>query len=167
MECISCKTHTNNPRFCGRSCAASYNNKVAIKRRRTNKCRKCGDAIIAKQTYCGKCWKDVSQAVDMPLSQAKYCKYGTNNVNTLVRSRARSKVLQLRRPLRCCVCGYSKHVEVCHIKAVSAFSDDTMLSVINALENLTLLCPNCHWEFDHGEFTEPLPSVADTVMSAA
>lgn len=50
---------------------------------------------------------------------------------------------------KCVVCGYLKHVEIAHIKAVSEFSDDATLIEINVLTNLVGLCPNHHWEFDH------------------
>ena len=46
--------------------------------------------------------------------------------------------------------GYDKHYEVCHIKAVSDFSEDTPITVINHIDNLVALCPNHHWEFDNG-----------------
>lgn len=52
-------------------------------------------------------------------------------------------------PKKCAICGYDKHVEICHIKSVSSFSDDTPISEINSLGNLIGLCPNCHWEFDN------------------
>lgn len=51
--------------------------------------------------------------------------------------------------IECAICGYDKYVEVCHIKAVSDFSDSILISEINAVGNLVLLCPNHHWEFDH------------------
>lgn len=46
-------------------------------------------------------------------------------------------------------CGYTKHVEVCHKKPVSSFPGNTLITVINSLDNLIGLCPNHHWEFDH------------------
>lgn len=49
----------------------------------------------------------------------------------------------------CQNCGYSKHVEVCHIKPVSKFPDTAKLDEVNNITNLLLLCPNCHYEFDH------------------
>jgi hypothetical protein len=49
----------------------------------------------------------------------------------------------------CKVCGYDTHIEVCHIKSVSSFSDDTLISEINSIDNLIGLCPNHHWEFDN------------------
>lgn len=51
---------------------------------------------------------------------------------------------------QCVNCDYFKHAEVCHIKSIQDFVKDTPISVINSLENLVALCPNCHWEFDHG-----------------
>ena len=48
------------------------------------------------------------------------------------------------------MCGYDKHVECCHIKAVSDFPDTALLGEVNAPGNLVLLCRNCHWELDHG-----------------
>lgn len=50
---------------------------------------------------------------------------------------------------KCIVCGYDKHVEVAHIKAVSEFSDDALISEINDTTNLVGLCPNHHWEYDN------------------
>ena len=51
---------------------------------------------------------------------------------------------------RCMNCGYDKHVQVCHIRAIASFSDDALLDEINHVDNVVGLCPNCHWEFDHG-----------------
>jgi len=53
-------------------------------------------------------------------------------------------------PKICVVCFYNKIIHVAHIKDVSSFSDETLISVINSLDNLTALCPNHHWEFDKG-----------------
>lgn len=51
---------------------------------------------------------------------------------------------------KCIVCGYTNHVEVAHIKAVSNFSEDSLISEINDISNLIGLCPNYHWEYDNG-----------------
>jgi hypothetical protein len=50
----------------------------------------------------------------------------------------------------CSNCGYSKHVELCHIRPVSDFPESAKLSEVNAELNNIVLCRNCHWEFDHG-----------------
>lgn len=51
---------------------------------------------------------------------------------------------------KCVVCGYDKHIEIAHIKSVSSFSDDSTIYEINDINNLIGLCPNHHWEYDHG-----------------
>ena len=48
------------------------------------------------------------------------------------------------------ICGYSKHYEVAHIKAVADFDDNDLISEINSENNLIALCPNHHWEYDNG-----------------
>lgn len=53
----------------------------------------------------------------------------------------------------CQNCSYALHVELCHITAVSTFSEDTKISEINSPENLLGLCRNCHWEFDNNHLT--------------
>ena len=50
----------------------------------------------------------------------------------------------------CTVCGYDKHVEVAHIKPVAEFDDSATVKEINSIDNLVGLCPNHHWEYDHG-----------------
>lgn len=57
-------------------------------------------------------------------------------------------------PTCCEVCGYDKHFELCHIKSVSSFDNNTPIKVVNNLNNLIALCPNCHWEFDHNLMDE-------------
>lgn len=51
---------------------------------------------------------------------------------------------------KCEVCGYDKHIEIAHKKAVSDFDDSATIAEINDINNLIALCPNCHWEFDNG-----------------
>ena len=51
---------------------------------------------------------------------------------------------------KCAVCDYAHGVDLCHKKAVSSFPDTATLAEINALDNLVELCPNHHWEHDHG-----------------
>ncbi|NDG25698.1 MAG: HNH endonuclease [Proteobacteria bacterium] len=47
------------------------------------------------------------------------------------------------------LCIYDKHFEVAHIKPISEFSKDTLITIVNDPSNLIPLCPNCHWEFDN------------------
>ena len=54
------------------------------------------------------------------------------------------------KPFVCAICGYDKHIDIAHIKAVADFDDDTLISEINDINNLIGLCPNHHWEYDNG-----------------
>ena len=50
----------------------------------------------------------------------------------------------------CQHCNYNIHVELCHIKSITSFSEDTPVGVVNCSDNILVLCRNCHWELDHG-----------------
>ena len=67
-----------------------------------------------------------------------------------IRALARGIYKKSEKPQHCIVCGYDKHFEVCHIQAINSFEDTALVSDINAIGNLAALCPNCHWELDHG-----------------
>lgn len=73
-----------------------------------------------------------------------------------VRGNARL-VYKLKNNLVCERCGYDKHINVCHIKALKDCSMKELLKNINSFDNLIGLCPNCHWEFDNGLLELPLP----------
>lgn len=68
-----------------------------------------------------------------------------------IQKNARSVYQKSDKPNHCVICGYDKTYEVAHIKAVSDFDDNTLVSDINNIDNLIALCPNHHWEFDHGQ----------------
>ena len=150
--CLSCGQETSNPKYCSRSCAARHTNRLYPKRRKkASFCKRCGKTIThltGRRTVCLDCnpfhvdWYRITIA-EMR-GKPRYQK------NSAIRDHARRKYTQAARPLQCKVCGYAKHVDICHIRALSDFPDDTPLAVANAHENLVALCPNHHWEFDHG-----------------
>jgi hypothetical protein len=58
----------------------------------------------------------------------------------------------------CQKCGYALHIELCHIKPVSVFGEETTLGEINHPDNILVLCRNHHWEFDNGHLhAEDIP----------
>lgn len=129
--------------FCSKSCAAKYNNKKFPKRMLENACNICKKSISSSRTFCSECYAEsanydftLSECIDKPGSN----KYG------FVRYRARKC---LPEKCACQVCGYEKHVEVCHKKAIRDFPLEAKLSEINSKDNLLFLCPNCHWELDN------------------
>jgi len=152
--CKNCHRQTNNPSFCSRSCSATYTNKGKKKRPLIDKfCRKCNIKIDRRD------WKDrrkLCNSCNSPKKDWSKISYkDTKNlrhyqVNSRIRDLARRLFIKSNKPKQCYNCNYNKHFEVCHIKAISSFSDDTPINEINKLSNLVGLCPNCHWELDHG-----------------
>jgi len=149
-SCLKCGKETKT-KFCSRSCSASFNNRVKPKRKPEHKCIDCGKSINAKRSRCREHylqWLNLKEVKDVTLSEAIYDKHHKSSAYALVRTRARAIAKKLGLDT-CELCGYNKHVEIAHKKAISTFEGDTLISVINSKENLMALCPNCHWEYDH------------------
>lgn len=141
-----------NNQFCSQSCSTKYNN--ARRARKAYYCKRCGSLLgygykkYSRTNYCSNC---NSNTIDWGAitygelkSKRKY------QENSRIRTLARDKALSLGKLSRCSNCGYDKHVDTCHVKAIVDHSDDTLISEINSPENLIGLCKNCHWEFDNG-----------------
>lgn len=86
----------------------------------------------------------------MHYKTGRSAKYGTFAFHAKVRGLARGAY---KGPLGCAACGYSLHVDICHIRPVADFPDDATLREVNAPENLVALDKRCHWEFDNGYLT--------------
>jgi len=149
MYCVECNKETKNAKFCSRSCSTTSNNKKNPRRVKTKTCKSCDTLIFKSRLYCKSCWDITKKAKDITLGEARYTHLHVSSAYSLVRSRARA-VAKEQGWNSCGNCNYDLHIEIAHIKAIGDFSEDTRLSVINAISNLLPLCPNCHWEFDHG-----------------
>ncbi len=77
-----------------------------------------------------------------------------------VRAYARLLLTEAGVKKECKECGFSHHVEACHIKGISSFEKTSKISEINNLKNLVYLCPNHHWMLDNGLITLTNVSVA-------
>lgn len=158
-NCLTCKKETPNPKFCSKSCAATYNNKVEPKRKLTRKCLDCNLVVenyrstrckLHKESYkitrsLSYKQKTLEEYRDMLSVSGKHSSW----LNSHVRILNRQWNKEMTR-LPCFKCGYNKHVELCHIKAVSSFSPKATLGEVNSRSNNIQLCRNCHWEFDNG-----------------
>lgn len=147
-DCIRCGKATCNPKYCSRNCAATHLNKLHARRRPTNFCVGCGKGIRKRCRHCGKCraagfFYPGKTLADIT-GRAKYQIHGE------IRDNARRVYRKSGRPRSCLVCGYSKHVDICHRRGIATFSPTTLVVDINHLDNLVALCKNHHWEFDHG-----------------
>lgn len=160
MNCINCQIETSNPKFCGKSCAASHNNRHYPKRKPESSCARCRVPNTKTRTYCMKCWKDVQAERSIVLWENSTLgeMRGVGNANAggrypYIRQLSRRKYLLSNRPKECLVCGYSKHFDVAHVREVKSFPETAFVSEINDLDNLVALCKTHHWELDHGELT--------------
>lgn len=134
-------SETRRKVFCSRSCAASFNNKITKKRIKIVK-RK----LINRE-------KILLPKFNFLLNKSKIEIFKSHknwqSARTSIRRHA-TYIFQLTgNNKKCHECGYDKHVEICHIKAVSDFSDDSSILDINHTTNLIALCPNHHWEYDN------------------
>lgn len=150
--CVQCGQETTNPKFCSQSCAATYNNHTHPKREKSSRlCKYCKAVVGEQRLVCDDCLHNQSIKIDWSKKTIGELGRGVKHKSaSIVRTAARHIYEQTGRPRVCRRCGYSKHIEICHIQAIKSFPENTLVSVINSLENLIALCPNCHWEFDQG-----------------
>jgi len=80
-----------------------------------------------------------------------YYVQGSQNKYTYARMHARKVAKKLNWINSCENCGFDRVVQVCHIKPIASFPPETPLNIVNHRDNIKILCPNCHWLFDHGE----------------
>lgn len=174
VDCINCNVEflksnveiekTNN-HFCSRSCSAKYNNKLIPKRKLITSCSKCTNIVRNyRSTLCETHFKELNEN-RYSLKTLEECQnsniFHPSWLNSKIRGYNRSSNKDLIK-LPCAKCKYTRHVELCHIKAITNFSKDALISEINSITNVIQLCPTCHWEFDNGfrtEFKELLTSL--------
>jgi hypothetical protein len=162
MKCLNCQEETENPKFCCRSCSATYTNKTSPKRIRTRLCAVDGCDHLVKDHRSYFCEEHFYLSIGerkQKVMNSTIGEYRDRIKNSSVNYHASSLHSGIRGLARlwfkdltnqpCCHCGYSLHVELCHIKAISSFPDEALVSEVNSKDNIVQLCPNCHWEFDN------------------
>lgn len=135
VTCKNCGKETENPVFCSTNCSASYNNKQRIKK--TCNCINCNTVMIgfeaADRKYCSKkCEAEYRwNAVDRE-----------NKIKSGLLSGSASKKYMHKKYHECFLCGinetWNNKPLVLQVDHTDGNSDN------NKLENLRLICPNCH-----------------------
>lgn len=160
--CLTCGKETTNKLYCSILCSSigRIGKQYSLKEKQT-KLNKT--SIKNNQRLCAICGKQIGSEYSVSKKYCEDCKKSykisraSQNLNDAnrqsIRKHARLIMTKLRIPKLCGICGYDKHVEVCHIKPVRSFEKDTLLSEVNSPNNLVFLCPNCHWELDEGLLT--------------
>ena len=146
--------------FCSSSCSAKYWNagERSPKRKPQGKCRECSIPIKTCRKFCDDCGGGRGQQRGRKgsvenMTIREICDRYFNSPyfkSASIRSHSRKRFVKSNISNCCEMCSYGKFYEVCHIDAIKDFSLDTKISEVNALTNLIALCPNCHWEVDHG-----------------
>lgn len=150
---ISYKDRRNN-KFCSHSCSAKFNN-LGVKRffgepRDLTSCMNC-QKLTKNYKFCSKkCYIESNQSIG-EISKGDFFKKRKTwqSARSCIRKHAEKIYKNSGKPFKC-FCGYDTHIEICHKKSVSDFSDEALIKEINNIENLVSLCPNHHWEFDNG-----------------
>lgn len=156
-KCSCCDTETLNPKFCSRSCAAKINNSLKPKKEKElKKCKHCENLVHQERSLlCAYHFAQHQPEYIENFTLQEFCdrekvkKGHPSNKFCHVRYHAKSHHKDLKN-LPCHTCGYDKHVELCHIKAISSFPVTATVAEVNHFSNIVQLCPNCHWEFDKG-----------------
>lgn len=161
MNCQNC-TNSFIPKdirqkFCSKSCSAKFNNKQKIKSR---PCKFCGQIIFGRITNkkcCLDCFENYKQLHSIQrLKQLQNItllelrnKYSLNEYHAKIRGWSRQTYSNYNKETSCKICGYRLHCDICHIKPIADFSENTLITEVNHIDNLVSLCPNHHWEFDN------------------
>lgn len=172
MQCKKCTQKfekSSFKEFCSRSCFTSYHNMGKKRNKPVNLiCKECQktyqrDKSHSSRTYCKSCQtqlkvkldyksKTIQQCIELISVKGKHPSWNSAHIRNFNRSWNKNL---LKEP--CQVCGYNLHIELAHIKSISSFDKNTQLSVVNSPDNILVLCPNHHWEFDNGKL--PLSSI--------
>lgn len=164
-NCHHCGKETTNPKYCSKSCAAKETNKKP-KRKLKKKCSQC-DSLVRnyRSNLCEYHYQQYLLSKRESLENLTLSDY--TNRDCLKDLHPSSKFAHIRglcrswnkdkSKLSCYNCGYSKHVELAHIRPLSSFSPTALIKEVNSPNNIVQLCPNCHWEFDNGLLTLAFP----------
>lgn len=148
-------------KYCDHKCYSNSTIK-SYKTKKEYKCTKCKIVHLSStgnRRYCESCLKIIKEknlkyrkTLDLNQNKASFFNKSKSwqSARSQIQKNARKIYFASDKPKICMRCGYNKHVEVCHIKAVSEFSDNSLLAEINDINNFLALCPNHHWEFDNG-----------------
>lgn len=127
-------------KFCNHSCNAIYHNRKRVK--------KFKEKVIKERLPNST--KGIIPSLDNTKEYYKNKYKDWWSARVPIAKTARKIYKQSNKDKCCTICGYDKHYEVCHIKAVSEFEDSATLREINDINNLVALCRNHHWEYDKG-----------------
>lgn len=151
-NCLTCdiefEPKNSLQKFCSSICKTKKNRQTR-RIRENKKCKECNTLIDFRANICFNCqhtFDDVwsKRTIEYVLVTTHH----RSSAFARIRDNARSVAKKVHK-YSCIKCGYSKHIEIAHIKSIASFPLDTLISTVNHPDNLVPLCPNCHWEYDN------------------
>lgn len=127
-------------KYCSSSCAAKINN-IGICR--VKKSEKQNTKSVSKIDIKTKTKGDLFEK-----------RKNWQSARSSIRKDAERTIKKLNIEKKCFLCDYKTHIEIAHIRSVSSFSENSLISEINDINNLIYLCPNHHWEFDNEKLSK-------------
>jgi hypothetical protein len=132
--CLSCREKTSNPKFCDRSCAATYNNRVSPKRHaKKSQCKNCGADLPSWRVFC---------------SNAYQCDHRFKTITLpaffkgQVEGHTLKRCLKATTEYKCDHCGNPGEHQSLPLVLQLEHRDGNHSN--NLPSNLGWLCPNCH-----------------------
>lgn len=168
-SCIICKfcsiefiTRDSEAKFCSRLCYHSFKKneyrEVLAKTQELviKTCLECNspfefDKKSRKGDFCNFICRSTNQMKNISIGEMS--RYTEQNKYRAIRDKAHNFYNTFGKSCSCANCGYSKHVELCHIKAITDFDKSESVWECNKPENIIFLCPNCQWELDYGDLS--------------
>ena len=142
MLCLECKSETKNPKFCSRSCSATYNNRSGKYNRRKleGNCKKCNIEIRSSRSYCDECYSNsVMHDLKIPLWLNREWRGGTDTgLSKIIRNYLLKKENYSCQGCRFNVMHPDDGKTILEINHINGNGTD------HSPENLEVLCPNCH-----------------------
>lgn len=150
-------TSARRKKYCNIKCATASTGKMPRRRRgplpKCKICRRTDTGPLIRRR-CYECREHLLRKLDVTGLRTKGDLFANRknwqSARSTIQRRARETYRTSGLPMICRACGYNRHVEIAHQRAVSEFSDTSTINEINAIDNLMALCPNHHWEQEHG-----------------
>lgn len=143
MICLKCNEETNNPKFCSRSCAASYNGSKYPKRKRLSNanCVECKSNLpYSAKKYCSRECQDNNKNRPVIEDWLSGTITGLDSLG-LLRKPLKNYLISIRGN-KCELCGWAqRNVVTGKVPIVADHIDGNWEN--NRPENIRLICPNC------------------------
>lgn len=158
MECLQCKSYTINPRFCSRSCAASYNNSLNPKVK--FKCRLCNKYKKRSSKYgklCIECSKPKQSSTEKWVNRQNYQNQKNKKLETAriknIANKNYSKIKLIKESNPCNDCqnyfpapcmDFDHRPEEVKLYNVASMTTYRWELIEAEISKCDLICANCH-----------------------